>query len=58
MYEHKSRNFGNGRYVRNVFEQTITEQANRVAKKANPSSKELSEITYEDVKKACAFVKY
>ena len=58
VYEHKSRNFGNGRYVRNVFEQTITEQANRVAKKANPSSKELSEITYEDVKKACAFVKY
>lgn len=58
VYQHKSKNFGNGRYVRNVFEQTITEQANRVAKISNPSSKELNTIKLEDLRKACDFVKY
>lgn len=58
VYNHKSKNFGNGRYVRNVFEQTITEQANRVAKKVNPSSRELNRITIEDIQKAYNFVKY
>ena len=58
VFEHKSRNFGNGRYVRNVFERTITEQANRLAKKSNPSTKELNELTIDDVRKACASVKY
>ena len=58
VYQHKSKNFGNGRYVRNVFEQTITEQANRVAKQSNPSKSELNTITLEDLRKACDFVKY
>ena len=58
VYQHKSKNFGNGRYVRNVFEQTITEQANRVAKQSNPSKKELNTITLEDLRKACDFVRY
>ena len=58
VYQHKSKNFGNGRYVRNVFEQTITEQANRVAKYSTPSKSELSTITVEDLRKACDFVKY
>lgn len=53
----KSRNFGNGRYVRNLFEQAITNQANRVAKIANPSKKELSQITLEDISLACQTVK-
>lgn len=58
VYQHKTKNFGNGRYVRNVFEQTITEQSNRVAKMSNPSSKELNTITLGDIKKALDFVKY
>ncbi|MBP3467222.1 MAG: AAA family ATPase [Paludibacteraceae bacterium] len=58
VFEHKSRNFGNGRYVRNVFEKTITEQANRLSKKSNPSAKELNELTLDDVRRACASVKY
>ena len=58
VFEHKSRNFGNGRYVHNVFEKTITEQANRLSKKSNPSAKELNELTLDDVRRACASVKY
>ena len=58
VYQHKSKNFGNGRYVRNVFEQTITEQANRVAKLSSPSKSELNTIKLEDLRKACDFVKY
>jgi len=48
----KSRNFGNARYVRNLFEKCITNQANRLAKKSDPTDQELSELTIEDVEKA------
>lgn len=53
----KSRNFGNGRYARNLFESTITSQANRVSKVSSPSKKELSQITLSDVEYACSHVK-
>jgi AAA+ superfamily predicted ATPase len=45
-------NFGNGRTVRNVFEETILAQANRVIKINNPSEEELSKIVLEDAKNA------
>lgn len=53
---HKSRNFGNARYVRNLFEKSITNQANRLGRKSSPSKEELSQLTLEDVKKACETV--
>ncbi len=53
---HKSRNFGNGRYVRNLFEKTITNQANRLGKRQNLSTEELSQITLSDVSDACKTV--
>lgn len=49
---HKDRNFGNARYVRNVFEKAIQCQANRIATGRNLSENDLTEITLADVKKA------
>ena len=48
---HKSRNFGNARYVRNVFEKVIQDHANRMVNSRNATEKELSEITVQDLKK-------
>ena len=48
MYEHKSDNFANARAVRNFFEEVITAQANRLAKKDEISDDELNTLTYED----------
>lgn len=46
---HKTRNFGNARYVRNVFEKSIQRQANRVSRMKSPKEKDLTEITKEDL---------
>ena len=51
VVEHKDRNFGNARFVRNVFEKTIQHQANRISNSRNLSKKALTEITIEDIKK-------
>ena len=48
-YENRNENFANARDVRNFFEKTITNQANRLAKDSNISDKELFEIVLEDV---------
>lgn len=48
----KDRNFGNARYVRNVFEKTIQAQANRIARAGKLSDEELVEITLADIKSA------
>ncbi len=53
----KSRNFGNGRYVRNLFEQTITNQANRLGARKNLTIEELSQINLTDISEACKTVK-
>jgi len=45
------RNFGNARYVRNIFEKSIQQQANRLAGKKQLTRQELSEITQEDLEK-------
>lgn len=45
----KDENFGNGRYVRNVFDKTIERQSNRLAALSNVSVEQLSEITAEDI---------
>lgn len=51
VVQHKDRNFGNARFVRNVFEKVIECQANRLSLKRNPSKQELTEITLDDLKK-------
>ncbi len=45
----KRKNFGNARYVRNLFDKTIENQANRLAKYGNVSINLLSEIRPEDI---------
>ena len=48
MYEHRSSNFANGRAVRNLFEEVITRQANRLALQDEITDDELNTLTYED----------
>lgn len=45
----KDKNFGNARYVRNLFEKVIQQQANRLAKQISIVSDDLSLITKEDI---------
>ncbi|MCI6161088.1 MAG: AAA family ATPase [Prevotellaceae bacterium] len=53
----KNRNFGNARYARNLFEQTVSNHANRVAKIKTPSKSQLSVLKTEDVQSAYQHVK-
>lgn len=46
---YKDEHFGNGRYVRNLFERIIQNQANRLAKSESISDKDLSIITIDDI---------
>lgn len=48
-YAHRDRSFGNGRLARNIFEKTIENQANRIARQSVLSPEILSTITHEDV---------
>lgn len=48
--EHKDKNFGNGRYVRNLFERTIQNQAIRLSCKASVTAEELSSLKAVDLK--------
>ena len=50
--EHKDRNFGNARFVRNIFEKAIQAQANRLSGKKGLSERQLTEITTEDLEEA------
>jgi AAA+ superfamily predicted ATPase len=47
--EHKDKNFGNGRFVRNLFEKTIQNQAMRLSSQPSITTEELSMLTAEDV---------
>ncbi len=49
LYEKRNKNFGNGRDVRNVFENVITRQSKRVARMSNPSVEEIATIKVEDL---------
>ncbi len=49
---HKSRNFGNGRYVRNLFESCVTYQASRLSPIKNPTKEQLQLLVKEDLEKA------
>ena len=54
---YKTRNFGNARFARNLFEKSIQQQVNRVSKKSDVSPKELSELTIKDLSRAFATTK-
>lgn len=45
----KDRNFGNARWVRNIFEKTLETQANRLAAEGNISNEALITITEDDI---------
>ena len=47
--DHKDKNFGNGRYVRNLFEKTIQNQAMRLSSLPNITATELSMLKAEDL---------
>ncbi len=46
---HKPKDFGNARYVRNMFERVVQVQANRLAKEQNLTKGMLTEIKKEDI---------
>lgn len=48
----KTKNFGNARYVRNIFERAVEQQANRLSSKRGISNEELSLLTKEDIENA------
>ena len=49
---HKTKNFGNARFVRNIFERAVEQQANRLSAKRSISDDELSVLTKEDIENA------
>lgn len=50
IVDKKDKNFGNARFVRNFFEKTLEQQANRLASESNLTIQKLTEIKSEDVK--------
>lgn len=48
LTENKGENFANGRAVRNIFEKTIANQANRLARKKDNTVEELSTLEVSD----------
>ncbi len=49
LYENRSDNFGNGRDVRNCFEDMIVRQSNRVAQMESPTKDDLMAVLPEDL---------
>ena len=49
LYEERTENFGNGRDVRNAFEDMVVRQANRVAKLDEPGKEDLMAVLPEDL---------
>lgn len=50
----KQPQFGNGRFVRNIFEKSLNCQAMRLSRSSTMSAAELSTITAEDIKEVLA----
>ncbi len=49
LYQNRGKNFGNGRDVRNFFENVVTKQSKRIAQMDEPSDSQLQTITMEDI---------
>lgn len=52
LYENRGKNFGNGRDVRNMFEDTVVRQSNRVAALDAPTKDDLMQFLPEDLRDA------
>lgn len=52
LYETRDDNFGNGRTVRNIFENVVSVHSDRVALIENPTTDDLMTVLKEDVEKA------
>ncbi len=52
IYESRGENFGNARDVRNLFENMISVQADRVAAQDHPERRDLTIVLREDIEKA------
>lgn len=52
VVKNKNRNFGNARYVRNLFEKAIQCQANRLSGERHITELQLVEVTLDDIKNA------
>lgn len=48
-YSSRDNTFGNGRFVRNIFEKTLEKQANRIIKEPNLTKEILATITEQDI---------
>lgn len=48
-WQNKEKNFGNARFVRNLFEKTLLKQSDRLAKFPNPTKEQLATILIEDI---------
>ena len=47
--EPRDRGFGNARYVRNLFEAAVANQASRLVKIDEPTDEQLTTLTAEDI---------
>ena len=45
----RNKSFGNGRFVRNIFEKTLEKQANRISSIATLNKETLTTITADDI---------
>ena len=52
LYENRDDNFGNGRDVRNIFENMVVRQADRVSAMENPTKEDLMAVKKEDFEDA------
>ena len=50
LYEERDENFGNGRTVRNLFEDAVSRQADRIAALESPGREELMALLPEDLR--------
>lgn len=48
-YSNRDKSFGNGRFVRNIFEKAMEQQANRIAKENNLTKEKLTTIEKDDI---------
>ncbi len=55
LYEQRDENFGNARDVRNIFENAVSIQADRIAALDAPTVDQLMAITKEDMEKASTY---
>lgn len=49
LYLNRNKNFGNGRDVRNLFEEVVTRQSKRIARLSEPSDEEMATIMVADL---------